>query len=153
MPNEDLVLEAFHELISTGIVEFWQRKALEIKGAQIEEGTGKELSHSDHFGDSPVEVQELKLDNLLVLEIFTLYGAGICTTLLAFICCKLPTWWEGRKRNRVAIEKMRRAGSFKNKFRSVERYKEIKGLCSHCRNAIQEHFALATTSAAQKPIR
>ena len=89
------------------------------------------------------EVQELELDDLLVLEIFTLYGTGIGATLLAFICCKFPKWWETRKRNRVAANEDSNAGTFENEdLGLVDSREEIEGLCTPCRNAINEHFVL-----------
>ena len=158
-PNEDIIVDAFQILISTGIEEYWKRVAADTIAQAIREGVRKELGAevgrtkdgtSSQSESKLGKKDELKLEDSLVLESFTLYGAGIIITI-AVAAVKVA--WSIRAGPSNATRFVFILDGHES---SVEHHpsdqilmsmcEQVEGMCPNCRGAMKDGFMSALES-------
>ena len=155
MPNEDVVMEAFQLLVSTGIVQLWEGVAADIVAERTERKVRNGLFGEDDQNDTESSGQqnpisevtttgkELDLLDLLVLESFTLLGEGM------FVCVVITIVFQAWAKRGTRVESMVLvlSGAKENNVVTAKVRRQVLGFCPHCHAKLE--MPLETQSKQQ----
>ena len=154
MHSEDVVMEGFQLLIATGIVEYWKQKAVEIQAVQLKEEFAREIapaSRNSRGAEFQCPGQGLYLNDLLILEPFAMFGAGMLVTTVVCVIRAVMLFRARRKvggRTNVGRAEECNGGCGLRKICD-----EIEGLCPNCKDALKWRLQLTFKTHQIKPRR